>query len=79
MKMDHHCVAINNCVGLHNYGLFVKVVIYQGLYCIGSFICAWITNANSEVWKASGDDLRWIRELCYITTKLIPAGNIFRL
>lgn len=38
MKMDHHCVMLNNCVGFANYKLFVLLICYAILFC--AFVAA---------------------------------------
>jgi hypothetical protein len=32
-KMDHHCVWINQCVGMHNYKYFLQFLILHALLC----------------------------------------------
>lgn len=32
-KLDHHCVWINQCVGLHNYKFFLSFLFFQALVC----------------------------------------------
>ncbi|KAI8141236.1 DHHC palmitoyltransferase-domain-containing protein, partial [Fennellomyces sp. T-0311] len=38
LKMDHHCPWINNCVGFHNYGHFVRFIVYVEISAIYLFV-----------------------------------------
>ena len=38
MKMDHHCVMLNNCVGFANYKVFILLNLYAFMMC--SFVTA---------------------------------------
>uniref|UniRef100_A0A6I8R5F6 Palmitoyltransferase n=1 Tax=Xenopus tropicalis TaxID=8364 RepID=A0A6I8R5F6_XENTR len=38
LKLDHHCVFLNNCVGFSNYKFFLLCVLYALLMCL--FTCA---------------------------------------
>nr|XP_043636332.1 probable protein S-acyltransferase 16 [Erigeron canadensis] len=38
LRMDHHCVWMNNCVGHANYKAFIVFVVYALLACIYSLI-----------------------------------------
>ncbi|KAJ0243939.1 protein S-acyltransferase 15 [Hirschfeldia incana] len=50
LKMDHHCVWINNCVGYANYKAFFLLVFYATLASIYStvlLVCCIFKNAES--------------------------------
>ncbi|KAE8605198.1 hypothetical protein XENTR_v10015019 [Xenopus tropicalis] len=38
LKLDHHCVFLNNCVGFSNYKFFLQCIMYALLLCL--FSCA---------------------------------------
>ncbi|KAJ3668950.1 hypothetical protein LUZ60_010900 [Juncus effusus] len=38
LRMDHHCIWINNCVGHENYKAFLIFVFYAVIACIHSFV-----------------------------------------
>ena len=38
VRMDHHCVWIGNCVGLHNMKPFLLFLVYGTITCFYSFI-----------------------------------------
>ena len=37
-KFDHHCVWINQCVGLHNYKYFLSFIFMHGVICTYGFV-----------------------------------------
>ncbi|XP_010241836.1 PREDICTED: probable protein S-acyltransferase 15 [Nelumbo nucifera] len=50
LKMDHHCLWVNNCVGYSNYKAFVNLVIYAAMGCIYSMVII-LNAALKKDWK----------------------------
>ncbi len=46
MKYDHHCVAINNCVGMHNYKYFCLLLLHSSVAIIG-ISCALVSSLHA--------------------------------
>ncbi|KAJ4795859.1 S-acyltransferase [Rhynchospora pubera] len=38
LRMDHHCIWINNCVGHENYKVFLVFVLYAVIACVHSLV-----------------------------------------
>lgn len=53
LRMDHHCLWINNCVGYWNYKAFVMLVLYATIGSIHSTVII-VTCALQRDWDFSG-------------------------
>ncbi|PON40291.1 Zinc finger, DHHC-type, palmitoyltransferase [Parasponia andersonii] len=53
LRMDHHCVWVNNCVGYWNYKAFFMLVLYATIGSIHSTVII-ITCAFRKDWDFSG-------------------------
>uniref|UniRef100_A0A1D1YZH4 S-acyltransferase n=1 Tax=Anthurium amnicola TaxID=1678845 RepID=A0A1D1YZH4_9ARAE len=56
LKMDHHCLWINNCVGYANYKPFVIFVLYassSSIYSMVMFVCSTLQNDHKFIGRAS--------------------------
>ncbi|KAK7279620.1 hypothetical protein RJT34_24675 [Clitoria ternatea] len=62
LKMDHHCLWINNCVGYWNYKAFFVFVLYATLasiYCMAIFIGC-VFQKDWELIKASSNKIFYV-------------------
>ncbi|KAJ4979213.1 hypothetical protein NE237_009993 [Protea cynaroides] len=53
LRMDHHCLWVNNCVGHSNYKPFVVLVTYTTVGCIYSLVII-LSGAFQKDWEFSG-------------------------
>mmetsp|Transcript_76446 Transcript_76446/g.105824 ORF Transcript_76446/g.105824 Transcript_76446/m.105824 type:complete len:123 (-) Transcript_76446:256-624(-) len=67
--MDHHCVALNTCVGHHNMNYFIKLLIFQTYFCILSFILCYVTEFDSSCWLTRYDLVQFSDTLNYYSTR----------
>ncbi|XP_077232774.1 putative protein S-acyltransferase 16 isoform X1 [Tasmannia lanceolata] len=72
LRMDHHCVWINNCVGHANYKVFFVFVLYAVIACIYSMVLL-VGSAAYDVHKdelQSGDSFKTSYIICGVL--LVP-------
>ncbi|KAJ7961397.1 S-acyltransferase [Quillaja saponaria] len=62
LRMDHHCIWINNCVGHANYKVFFVFVVYAVIACIYSLVLLLGSLTNDQVKEEdqSGGNLRTV-------------------
>ncbi|GMP69142.1 hypothetical protein CsSME_00028515 [Camellia sinensis var. sinensis] len=53
LRMDHHCMWINNCVGLRNYKAFIVLVLYATMASIYSSVVL-VSCTVQKDWNFSG-------------------------
>ncbi|XP_039028691.1 probable protein S-acyltransferase 16 isoform X2 [Hibiscus syriacus] len=59
LRMDHHCVWINNCVGHANYKAFFVFVVYAITACFYSLVLLFGSlNSDSQIDEQQRDSLR---------------------
>lgn len=52
LRMDHHCLWINNCVGFSNYKPFVMFILYAAISCIYSMVVI-MNSALQKDWEVN--------------------------
>ncbi|GMY14509.1 probable protein S-acyltransferase 16 [Fagus crenata] len=69
LRMDHHCIWINNCVGHANYKVFFVFVVYAVIACIYSLVLlvGSLTIDPTKDEKQSGDSFR----IAYVISGLL--------
>mmetsp|Transcript_3468 Transcript_3468/g.4594 ORF Transcript_3468/g.4594 Transcript_3468/m.4594 type:complete len:133 (+) Transcript_3468:1084-1482(+) len=55
IRMDHHCVWIGNCVGLHNMKPFLLFLSYSVIACIYSFGLCFFEFLRCEVFDPGNE------------------------
>ncbi|EOY07479.1 DHHC-type zinc finger family protein isoform 2 [Theobroma cacao] len=66
LRMDHHCIWINNCVGHANYKVFFVFVVYAVIACIYSLVLlvGSLTNDSQNDEQQSADSFRTAYVIC---------------
>ncbi|XP_028113821.1 probable protein S-acyltransferase 15 isoform X2 [Camellia sinensis] len=58
LRMDHHCMWINNCVGLRNYKAFIVLVLYATMASIYSSALTCL-GCSSKLHSSEGLEFLW--------------------
>ncbi|XP_072997151.1 probable protein S-acyltransferase 16 [Typha latifolia] len=66
LRMDHHCVWINNCVGHENYKVFLVFLLYAVIACIHAMVLFMGSAAENALkdQQPSGDSSRTSVIIC---------------
>ncbi|KAE8704525.1 putative protein S-acyltransferase 16 [Hibiscus syriacus] len=69
LKMDHHCIWINNCVGHANYKVFFVFVVYAVIACLYSLVLlvGSLTNDSHNDKQQTADSFR----IAYVISGLL--------
>ena len=85
-KMDHHCVWVNTCVGLHNYKYFLLFLLLHTVICLyGIWVAYGIFNHlidENDMWNQTYMDpsgKKFPASLGLVISNLVRANEIFSI
>uniref|UniRef100_A0A7N0RI42 S-acyltransferase n=1 Tax=Kalanchoe fedtschenkoi TaxID=63787 RepID=A0A7N0RI42_KALFE len=79
LRMDHHCIWINNCVGHSNYKFFFVFVLYAVVTCLYSLVLLiGSLTVESPTPNEASENGSWLRTT-YVISGLLTVGLLVAL
>jgi len=78
LRFDHHCYWVAGCVGLQNYGWFLRLILYSGLGALAVALGAGFHGVmlwkpwELFVWADSGSGLQYLDPHVLLQTAIAP-------